>query len=117
LVGPAGSMKRLHWHALRSRIESDERFCRKFVWLPSSTPDREDLSLFLERTFLARPWAVAGLEPTSLDPIQQLIDDASPSSELSASEVKAWIERLGHADGSGMASLAEDLVSLLETKR
>ncbi len=113
LVAPKGTSEEPRWQGRRSRFESDERFCRKFVWLPSSQPDPKEIGTFLDRTFLAQPWTGDAAEPRSLDPLERLADDASTKS-LSPEETRRWIARLGTLDG--IQQIAEDLAAILEGK-
>lgn len=111
LVAPKGARDEASWHARRSAIESDERFCRKFVWLPSSTPSQEETAGLLDRTFLAQPWAAEAAEPSSLDPFERLAADADTPS-LTPKEASRWVQRLGSADV--VQRIADDLVAILE---
>ena len=113
LVAPKGTSAQPPWQGRRSRIESDERFCRKFVWLPSSHPDQIEIGTFLDRTFLAQPWTGEAAEPRSLDPLERLADEASTKS-LSPEETRKWIARLASLDG--VQQIAEGLASILEGK-
>ncbi len=113
LVAPRGTSVQPLWQGCRSRIESDERFCRKFVWLPSSQPDQTEIGTFLDRTFLAQPWTGETAEPRSLDPLERLAEDAS-TQNLSPEETRKWIARLASLDG--VQQIAEDLASILEVK-
>jgi hypothetical protein len=115
LIAPKGTHAQAEWQGRRSRIESDERFCRKFVWLPSLDPNRAELETFLDRTFLAQPWVGDSAEPRSLDPLERLVEETS-SNSLSRDEARGWVARLGSADVSGMQQIAEDLVGILEGK-
>ncbi|QKK27036.1 ABC-three component system middle component 1 [Rhizobium hidalgonense] len=56
LIAPIGSFGSLEWRQLAAEIESDDRVCRKLVWLCDQTPSVEDAAIFLDRTFVARPW-------------------------------------------------------------
>lgn len=71
LIGPSGAMEDVFWRQLAEEIEIDDRVCRKLVWLPSDAPSVADASYFLQRTFLARPWADA-LRPRRLDRLREL---------------------------------------------
>ncbi|UXC93006.1 hypothetical protein EGM87_22170 [Sphingobium sp. RSMS] len=71
LIGPLGSMDDMLWRQLAEEVEIDDRVCRKLVWLPSDAPKIEDAAYFLQRTFLARPWADA-LRPRRLDRLREL---------------------------------------------
>jgi len=117
LIAPPGTDGESAWRGLRSRFESDERFCRKFVWLPSRDPSPEEIGTFLDRTFLAHPWEGASAEPRSLDPLERLVEDIGDSSSLTSDEVRRWIVRLGANDDNGFQKMAEDLVAILEGKR
>jgi hypothetical protein len=114
LIAPTSSSDQPIWRERRSRIESDERFCRKFVWLPTEKPDEVEIREFLDRTFLAQPWKGRSAEPRSLDPLEQLIYDASGDSLLTSDEVRRWIARLASIDMTPTTQIAEDLVGLLE---
>jgi hypothetical protein len=116
LIAPSGSRDNHEWRAKRSRIESDERFCRKFVWLPSSAPEPAEIGTFLDRTFLAKPWEGNPAEPRSLDPLEQLLQGFS-SPNMSSEEAQAWINRLSLLDSVGVSGIAEDLVAIIGGKR
>lgn len=114
LIAPQGTREDPAWLARRSRIESDERFCRKFLWLPSTEPNLEEVAAFLDRTFLAHPWEGRSAEPRSLDPLEQLLDHASTGVQLSANELRHWLATLGATDASAGQQLAEALVGHLD---
>jgi hypothetical protein len=116
LIAPRGSLDDLAWRGRRSRIESDERFCRKFVWLPSSQPKSDEIDTFLDRTFLAKPWEGESAAPLSLDPLERLLDEFS-STNISREEAQAWINRLSVLDSAGVSGIAEDLVAIIGGKR
>ena len=115
LIAPAGTDKTPSWRGRRSRFESDERFCRKFVWLPSCDPSPQEIGGFLDRTFLAQPWGGESAEPRSLDPLERLIEDLG-SKSLTADEARRWIARLGAMGDSGFQLMAEELVAMLNGK-
>lgn len=71
LIGPSDSMGDVFWRRLAEEVEIDDRVCRKLVWLPSHAPSVADAAYFLQRTFLARPWADA-LRPRRLDRLREL---------------------------------------------
>jgi hypothetical protein len=56
LIGPPGALMDPAWRQFAAEIESDDRVCRKQVWLFDATPSLDDARVFLERTFVARPW-------------------------------------------------------------
>lgn len=116
LIAPSGSRDSPEWRGRRSRIESDERFCRKFVWLPSPTPEPAEIGAFLDRTLLAKPWEGNPAEPRSLDPLEQLLQGFS-SPNISSDQAQAWINRLSQVDSAGFAGIAEDLVAIIGGKR
>jgi hypothetical protein len=75
LAGPAGSDRVLSWEAHASRLERDDRICRKLVWLPPVAEAESMLAAreFLARTFLARPWEIElGANPRELDARERL---------------------------------------------
>lgn len=75
------------WYDAAALIESDDRICRKLVWLAPHGSVRESAAEFLARTFLAAPWRrPATVTPAPLDTLsaielppgwQQVIYDAS----------------------------------------
>lgn len=91
----------------RSRIEADERICRKHVWLPSF-----DISVgeFLDTTLLARPWQSDASTPHSLDPIHRLGERAGLPPHLAT----AWMAALSEMDGTRTDDMAEVLIKLYE---
>lgn len=56
LIGPPGAISKMEWRQLAAEIEADDRTCRKLVWLYDQEPSIEDAEIFLNRTFVARPW-------------------------------------------------------------
>ncbi|MBY5394196.1 hypothetical protein HFN01_05085 [Rhizobium leguminosarum] len=56
LIGPEGALSKPEWRQLAAEIEADDRTCRKLVWLYDQSPTGDEASLFLNRTFVARPW-------------------------------------------------------------
>ena len=91
----------------RSRIEADERICRKHVWLPALETRVAD---FLDATFLARPWQRDQLLPQSLDPLQKLVETAGLPSNMAT----AWVNALSSMDDLRTDVVAEVLSSLYE---
>jgi hypothetical protein len=116
LIAPPGTDQEPTWQGRRSCLESDERFCRKFVWLPTPTPTQQEVGAFLDRTFLAEPWAGESATPRSLDPLEQAVEDIGSGGSFTPDEARQWIARLGVATEGGYQQMAEDLVALLEEK-
>lgn len=56
LIGPEGAFSKPEWRQLAAEIESDDRTCRKLVWLYDQSPTGDEAEQFLNRTFVARPW-------------------------------------------------------------
>jgi len=73
LIGPQGAFSKSEWRQLAAEIEADDRTCRKLVWLHDQTPTVDEAEVFLNRTFVARPW------PASQ---QQVLLDTVASYEL-----------------------------------
>jgi hypothetical protein len=57
LYGPLGALNDQHWRQLAASVEADDRICRKLVWLFYEDPSLAAATQFLQRTFVARPWA------------------------------------------------------------
>jgi len=57
LYGPTGAVSDRRWRQLAAAVEADDRICRKLVWLFDEEPTVTTAVLFLQRTFMARPWA------------------------------------------------------------
>lgn len=95
------------WHA---RIESDDRFCRKFVFSPQ--PDlsaRDAADLFLDRTFLAQPWkATVATATRSLDPMDTTATRFAEQALLTVQQARAWLSIL-----ASRTEEAKDLGELL----
>ena len=115
LVAEPGSATSTTWRERRSCIEADERFCRKFVWLPSPSPAQSEIGAFLDRTFLAQPWNSESAIPSSLDPFDGLAE-TNLSTSLTQEEARQWLARLASAEASSPSQLADDLIALLEQK-
>ena len=56
---PPGEASTKEWVDYAGSIESDDRICRKLVWLPADGESGETAEDFLSRTFLASPWTAA----------------------------------------------------------
>ena len=56
LAGPIGTAADAVWRHLAAQAEADDRVCRKLVWLPPERATVQQALVFLNRTFLARPW-------------------------------------------------------------
>lgn len=56
ISAPSGALRDPAWRQIAAEIEADDRTCRKLVWLFEGSPALDDAKLFLERTFIARPW-------------------------------------------------------------
>ena len=117
LIAPRGSGSDALWDGRRSRYEADERFCRKFVWLPSGDPRDIEVASFVDRTFLAKPWEGTAAEPRILDPLEQLIQEFDSSKYISREEAQLWIQRLAKLDTEGLPQMAEDLVAIIGGRR
>lgn len=91
----------------RSRIEADERICRKHVWLPDIDAGASE---FLDSTFLAHPWRRDALAPQSLDPLQRLVEADGMSPEVATK----WVHALLTLDDVKVESLAEVLSDFYE---
>lgn len=61
-VAPRNTKNKEFWFSMATEIERDERLCRKLVWIPD---ENEGADMFLNRTFLARPWAEGSVENSS----------------------------------------------------
>lgn len=59
LIGPEGAFSKPEWRQLAAEIEADDRTCRKLIWLYDQPPTEVEAELFLNRTFVARPWPTA----------------------------------------------------------
>lgn len=92
----------------RSRIEADERICRKQVWLSGIDGNASE---FLDSTFLANPWQRDALAPQSLDPLQRLVETAGLAPEVATK----WIAALSAQDDLRADTLAELLSGLYES--
>ncbi|WP_157370529.1 ABC-three component system middle component 1 [Vulgatibacter incomptus] len=106
------------WQNVAGQIERDDRVCRKLVWVASEdSNDRNDsLNSFLQRTFLARPWASERADmATSLDAIGRALARIEPANFGVA---RRWVELLisDDAPASGRP-LAERLLSSLEEEQ
>jgi len=70
LSGPPGAYSDPQWRQLAATVEADDRICRKLVWLFDEQPNGPAAALFIQRTFLARPWDMA-------PPVKEKLDRAS----------------------------------------
>lgn len=113
LVGPRGVRKQAEWIRRRNAVESDERFCRKFLWLPDDSPSMGELEPFLDRTLLGRPWDAASAQPSALDPFHDVVRSLPPNQTLDSQEAERWLARLAEDEDGGTQKLAQDLVALL----
>jgi hypothetical protein len=114
LVGPPGSDYDESWKRAGREIERNERICRKLVWLPPATGNdhTSSLRMFLDRTFLARPWLQhPRTSQGELDRLAHLFSDITDGS-FTEIEAKRWIDILSH-DDDGRTDLAQRLVNAL----
>lgn len=103
---PSGWLK---WRAL---VESNDRFCRKFMFIAGRDDDSDERNRFLDQTFLACPWdAVPDLTPRTIDPLTH-VALAAEDVLLSEAELALWLRRLGIRTESKQ-ELASDLVEAL----
>lgn len=89
LAGPVGALMDSQWRQLAAEIESDDRICRKLVWLFEGSPTVREARGFLERTFVAKPWP-SEHHPVKLDVVadyplpqgwEEAIDDPTLDNE------------------------------------
>jgi hypothetical protein len=95
-VAPLGSIDQKAWNDLAAKVERDDLVCRKLVWLPRWL--LEDVDVFLDRTFLARPWDRA---------VEQGPSELSVLAE-SLTVPMEWMERLLNPELEGV-----DLINAL----
>lgn len=100
LIGPAGALMDATWRQFAAEIESDDRVCRKQVWLFDATPSLDDAREFLERTFVARPW-----------PSEQRTELLDSMANISLP--KGWEEALQNQE-LDFSGLVEQLIALEE---
>jgi hypothetical protein len=112
LVAPEATEFDAGWRARAIRWEADQRFCRKFVWLPSANPTK-DVGTLIDRTFLATPWTGEVAEPRSLDPLRSLSEELAAKGTLPVTLIDRWFEVLA-SDESSATQIAEGLVRLME---
>ncbi len=101
LIGPPGVDRDLRWMRAAATIETDDRVCRRMVWLPG-TDQAASASDFLGRSPFAKPW------------LSMARDRDAPSLERILSEEHPLDEVAIRADRSA-ASAEEFLKSVLES--
>jgi hypothetical protein len=79
-----------------SRIETDDRLCRKLVFAPKTAASaRSEATTFLDRTFFARPWNSMGTSTArSLDPMLATAARFTSATSVSLDEARAWLSVL-----------------------
>jgi hypothetical protein len=103
------------WIQMVDLIERDETVCRKLVWLRQDGNLDQSFQEFVERTFLAQPWAFADEQDNApLDQNDKLVESVLRSQGLSAAAAAKWIELAG-AKLDDPQELVEQLVSAMET--
>lgn len=81
LVTPPGSNESESWLSARRALECNEHICRTLAWLAPERPDDwdESISSFLSRSFLALPFGPSTGSARALDPLRQILREASSS--------------------------------------
>jgi len=100
----------------RSSLEGDDRFCRKLVWLVPQSVDelRDSARAFLDRTFLAQPWAdEEKIAARGLDPFADLAESLSAGLEFPQGTIHDWLALLARPD-LATRDLAEEMVRAAE---
>jgi hypothetical protein len=100
----------------QSLLEGDDRFCRKLVWLvpPTSASLGDSAREFLDRTFLAQPWAdEERVGARGLDPFANLAESLASDLGFPQGTIHAWLALLARRDLAGR-DLAEELVRAAE---
>jgi hypothetical protein len=112
LVAPDGSDGDSAWIAIAAAIERDDRVCRKLVWLPpvGNEGRTETFSVFVSRTFLARPWAAS--QSNSFLQLDRLSSPASLAGDLGIQQsvLDRWFELAQDTDFNDGAELVDKLV-------
>lgn len=113
LVGPFGSAGNPEWEMQKSRIETNEKVCRKLVWLPPDETEDPSSSLekVLSRSFLAQPWRKWRDAPPSkapLDHLATLFLKPGASADIDPDVLIRWLPIL-----SGIHDNREDLARAL----
>lgn len=112
LVGSIGSQDNPEWRALALAIERDDRVARKLVWLPPQREDEleSDFSVFIARTFLARPWKASAPQGSAqLDRLAGLLAVAADLGIESAT-LEEWFEQASNPELSDGSELVDHLV-------
>lgn len=80
------------WRRALDLVERDETVCRKLIWIPDSDDLEQSYSLFVARTFLARPWKnTPTVRNAPLDRNQGLALRALEKHGLSQEEANQWV--------------------------
>lgn len=78
---------------LRDVIERDETVCRKLVWDIRENSEEQSYQEFIERTFLAQPWAFTHNEVNApLDQNDELVERVLQKQGLSSAAASKWVE-------------------------
>lgn len=107
--------------AVIDRLERDEAICRKQVCVIQADLDKS-FGLFIERTFLARPWGAAltgRRREFQLDQPAALVKEILVGAGLSGSAADAWVRTAdAYRDGNvgGPGDLVDQLVAEMEAK-
>jgi hypothetical protein len=112
LLGPPGSDEDAEWKALALAVERDDRVARKLVWRPPAS--ESDLpaafSVFVRRTFLARPWiSFEQRGPAALDRASGLHDLAADL-PIRPDVINQWFALAGSDDFEDGPELVDALI-------
>jgi hypothetical protein len=95
-------------------IERDETVCRKLIWLLPPADLEISYREFLERTFLAQPWAFTDEQDNApLDHNDSLLEKSLQNQGLSAAAAEKWV-RLAEKNFDDPEDLVEALVAAME---
>lgn len=102
------------WAQLVDLVERDEAVCRKIVWVPDLNRLDASYESFVDRTFLAEPWASIDAQTNApLDHNGRLVENILRKNGLSETAAASWVALADSGSGDPDA-LVDQLVAAME---
>jgi hypothetical protein len=101
------------WAQLVDLVERDEAVCRKIVWVPNFNGLDASYDSFIDRTFLAEPWASIDAQTNApLDQNGRLVENILRKNGLTEAAAATWVV-LADSSSDDPDALVDQLVAAM----